>query len=186
MSTLITSTAQIGTIKDAGGNQTAMTIDSSGRILTPQRPAFHAQLISNVSCSADTVTLMPLKTNGTSAPQNNSYNNLNHAGWDNTNTKFVAPVAGVYLLFARTGFYNNNTPSRFAEIKLSFNGSDAHDDMRFVGSHSDGASYADYDGIHGSRIVQLAVNDEIQMKVRSTTAMTVMAPDTSLGGYLIG
>lgn len=181
----MTSTLKIQNIAHTGGT-TAMTVDSSGRILTPQRPAFHAQLISNVACSADAVTLMPLKTNGTSSPQTNSYNNLNHAGWDNTNSKFVAPVAGVYLLFARTGFYNNNSPSRFAEIKLSFNGSDAHDDMRFVGSHNDGSSYADYDGISGSRIVQLAVGDEIQMKVRSTIAMTVMAPDTSLGGYLIG
>ena len=32
MSTLVTTTAQIGTIKDAGGNNTAMTIDSSGVI----------------------------------------------------------------------------------------------------------------------------------------------------------
>jgi len=40
MSTLITTTAQIGTIKDAGGNQTAMTIDSSGRVLMPEVPRF--------------------------------------------------------------------------------------------------------------------------------------------------
>ena len=181
----MTSILKVDSIQNAAGTA-AMTIDSGGRIFTPQRPAFHAQLLSNVTLSADTVTLMSLKTNGTSSPSTNSYNNLGHAGWDNTNSKFVAPVAGLYLLFARTGYFNNNSPSRFAEIKLSFNGSDAYDDMRFVGSHSDGASYADYDGIQGSRIVQLAVGDEIQMKVRSTVAVTVMAPDTSLGGYLIG
>ena len=32
MSTLITSTAQIGTIKDAGGNATAMTVDTAGNV----------------------------------------------------------------------------------------------------------------------------------------------------------
>ena len=173
-------------IRARGSTTDGLTIDSSGRVFTPQRPAFHAQLLSNVALSADTVTLMSLKTNGTSSPSTNSYNNLGHAGWDNTNSKFVAPVAGLYLLFARTAYYNNNSPSRFAEIKLTFNGSEAHDDLRFVGCHSDVASYADYDGIHGSRIVQLAVNDEIQMKVRSTVAVTVMAADTSMGGYLIG
>ena len=37
MSTLVTTTAQIGTIKDAAGNATAMTIDSGGRtVLTGQ------------------------------------------------------------------------------------------------------------------------------------------------------
>ena len=181
----MTGILKVDSIQSSGGT-TGLTIDNSGRVFTPQRPAFHAQLLSNVAISADTVTLMSLKTNGTSSPSTNSYNNLGHTGWDNTNSKFVAPVAGLYLLFARTGYYNNNNPSRFAEIKLSFNGSDAYDDMRFVGSHNDGASYADYDGIHGSRIVQLAVGDEIQMKVRSTIAVTVMASDTSLGGYLIG
>lgn len=35
MSTLITTTAQIGTIKDAGGNNTAMTINNSGNIAMP-------------------------------------------------------------------------------------------------------------------------------------------------------
>ena len=46
MSTLITTTAQIGTIKDAGGNATAMTIASSGditmggHVLNPHTPMF--------------------------------------------------------------------------------------------------------------------------------------------------
>ena len=182
----MSSILKVSEIQDPTNGNSALTIDSSGRVFTPQRPAFHAQLLSNVTLSANTITLMPLKTNGTSSPATNSYNNLGHAGWDNTNSKFVAPVAGLYLLFARTAYYNNNSPSRFAEIKLSFNGSDAHDDMRFVGSHNDGNSYADYDGISGSRIVQLAVGDEIQMKVRSVEAATAMVTDTSLGGYLIG
>ena len=43
MSTLIATTVQSGTIKDAGGNTTAMTIDSSGRVLTPARPAFRVK-----------------------------------------------------------------------------------------------------------------------------------------------
>ena len=46
MSTLITTTAQIGTIKDAGGNNTAMTIDSAGRIKAPQTPLFQATCVT--------------------------------------------------------------------------------------------------------------------------------------------
>ena len=44
MSTLITSTAQIGTIKDAGGSNTGMTINGTGHVLTPNRPAFRAYI----------------------------------------------------------------------------------------------------------------------------------------------
>ena len=42
MSTLVTTTAQIGTIKDAGGNQTAMTIDGSGRVFRSVTPHIFA------------------------------------------------------------------------------------------------------------------------------------------------
>ena len=42
MSTLITTTAQIGTIKDAGGNATAMTFDSSGRVFRSVIPHIFA------------------------------------------------------------------------------------------------------------------------------------------------
>ena len=42
MSTLITTTAQIGTIKDAGGNATAMTIDTSGRVFRSVTPHIFA------------------------------------------------------------------------------------------------------------------------------------------------
>ena len=47
MSTLIATNGNItnvntGTIKDSTGNTTAMTIDSTGRVKTPARPAFRA------------------------------------------------------------------------------------------------------------------------------------------------
>ena len=35
MSTLVTTTAQIGTIKDAGGNANAMTINNAGNVTIP-------------------------------------------------------------------------------------------------------------------------------------------------------
>jgi len=52
MSTLITTTAQIGTIKDAGGNATSMTIDNSGVIT-------HAAGFNNyATASANNTTLI--------------------------------------------------------------------------------------------------------------------------------
>ena len=58
MSTLITTTAQIGTIKDAGGNATSMTIDSSGVIT-------HAAGFNNYAAAnftAGSTTLNPTLT----------------------------------------------------------------------------------------------------------------------------
>ena len=46
MSTLITSTAQIGTIKDAGGNNNAMTIASDGKVAMPNSSGFVSDFVA--------------------------------------------------------------------------------------------------------------------------------------------
>ena len=71
----------VDTIKEGTGSVTAMTIDSTGRILTPARPAF-----------------MVYKT-GTQTGVNDhiSFNNTEFDIGSNWNTNyFLAPVAGVY------------------------------------------------------------------------------------------
>ena len=92
MSTLITTTAQIGTIKDAGGNATAMTIDSTGRVVQPAKPAFHirCQSVNNVDFSSG-VTLA-----GSTYLQSAT---LEEQGGNNFNVstgQYVAPVTGFY------------------------------------------------------------------------------------------
>ena len=90
MSTLVTSTAQIGTIKDAGGNATAMTIDSAGRILRPTSSlvAFDAHPVNAGNVTSGTI------------PFNTASLNLgNH--FNTSSYKFVAPIDGVYEFHAR-------------------------------------------------------------------------------------
>jgi hypothetical protein len=76
-------------IKHTNGT-TAQTIDSSGRVLTPARPAFSvknapsSQAVLNGHVTFDTVTF-----------------NIGN-GWDGTN-KFQAPIAGAYF-FSLTAF----------------------------------------------------------------------------------
>jgi len=89
------STLKVDTIQHSGGT-TAQTIDSTGRILTPARPAFCAKRINSGGgtglsghITLDTVVF-----------------NVGNC-WDGTN-KFQAPVAGIYL-FTFTAFSSGDS-----------------------------------------------------------------------------
>ena len=74
---------KVNTIQDATNSNTAISVDSSGRVTLPQRIAFMGK-------KTDTSTL------SASSSSNVSFNHtdLSHASWDGTT--FTAPIAGVY------------------------------------------------------------------------------------------
>ena len=97
MSTLITTTAQIGTIKDAGGNATAMTVDSSGRIKTPARPAFMVERSANISLTeGNSHQVLPF--DNTIFDVGNNFSTSNH--------NYVCPIAGLYHFALNVRFDN--------------------------------------------------------------------------------
>ena len=74
----------LATIKDSSGTNTAMTIDSTGRILTPARPAFFvAQDSSSTSAYTGAINFNTVHTNVGSH-------------FDISNDRFVVPIAGIY------------------------------------------------------------------------------------------
>lgn len=100
MSTLITTTAQIGTIKDAGGSNTGMTVSSSGHVVMPNRPAFACHLESTVALDGNNGWGA---TSGSSSLSSGAWDwNITHGGynvgshWSDTNNTFTAPIAGLY------------------------------------------------------------------------------------------
>ena len=115
------STLKVGTIQDHANSITAMTIDSTGRVLTPAKPSFfaHRRGQGTQSLSNNTFTLVQL-------------NQVDHniGNYFNTSTyKFTCPVSGVYhfdtSLYiysasqAEVRFYINDASKyRFASVKL--------------------------------------------------------------------
>ena len=107
MSTLITTTAQIGTIKDAGGNATAMTIDSSGRVFQPEKPHFHVTK-NNGHVGASTIIIWNNKTGGGARDT--------EGGYDTSTGKYTIPSGLTGLWWFGVSALTNNTT--YVEVSL--------------------------------------------------------------------
>ena len=89
MSTLITTTVQgVQNIK-YDGSTTAMTIDSAGRVSSPQNPCFFAYMSGG--------TYYPDTTTSTPTPLNATLVNIQNC-WNTSTYKFTAPIAGTYQI----------------------------------------------------------------------------------------
>ena len=103
MSTLITTTAQIGTIKDAGGNATGMTISSSGEVGQPQMTISMFGTSSNTSINTGTAVI----ENWTSLNNSMSFKDVG-SPVTTTGTIFTFPSTGIYEMHLIVGFYGTN------------------------------------------------------------------------------
>ena len=178
--TTATGGLNVGTIKDVGNNATAMTIDASGRVLTPARPAFSARGSGSWVDVADGATTVIAMATA----------DINIGSHYNTSTyKFTAPVAGVYHLSAIIYLRNNGGSSSdsgtYGYIKLQKNDSNVAGFEAIHGYLNNG----DADQTHSiSGLIQLAVNDTVRMVMQSAGSGTSSfnGANSSFHGYLVG
>lgn len=139
----MTSILKVDSIQNAAGTA-AMTIDSSGRVSTPNVVAWRVK-----------------KTNGDAGTGLITFNLLEiNQGSAYSGTRMTAPIAGIYLV-SFTGRHNSQTATH-CEFKK--NGT------AFLGfrSTSTGGTVGNV-GISATAIVDLAVNDYVEVSVVSGT-----------------
>ena len=177
MSTLITTTAQIGTIKDAGGNNTAMTIDSTGRVLMPQVPMFQVHASGNSYVSANQTIAFDTEE----IDVGNNFNTSNYT--------FTAPVNGYYHMHAHV--YVDVDSGTDANVHYKLNGSDYNGINIGAAIYSyayNNAGGAAHEPLDLPLIMKLAAGDEVKVDVitAGTAAYYAGSRETWWFGYLIG
>ncbi len=161
------STLKVGTIQSTTAN-TAMTIDSSGRVTYPQLIAFMGK-------KTDT------GTTGNSSSTNITFDNtkLAHSSWDNTT--FTAPIAGIYRIFFNG--HKQSLDSNPLELAIYKNGSKFETAYSLSSSSVRTRNSVDV-------VMQLSVNDAITFRILQGDAYggdsTGTGSSLMCSGHLLG
>ena len=169
---------KVNTIQDATNSTTAMTVDSSGRILTPARPAFRARMSDGTGGAGVTGTLV-FETEDFDIGGN----------YDTSNGRFTAPIAGIYWLSFDSLTATNTSGSANASTDV------VYVDFQKNGTSIEGSrSYAYHTGgnfqtsIVRTDILSLSANDYITVHFGSEHAYfdNNNSYDPVFQGYLLG
>ena len=177
----------VETLQHTNGT-TAATIDSSGRILQPAKPAFSATITTTYTVNAaGTSTAVDYNTNGT---EQFDIGNC----FDKTNNKFIAPVAGIYQ-FHISLRVDSITANNYINMGLrapSYSGNGqgtSQSDIVFRSAYVMlGSPSTDYQSLTSSAILQCTANQEIEHWVRteSDTSIGINDRGSMFSGCLLG
>lgn len=175
----MTSTLKVQNIAHTGGT-TAMTVDSSGRVTEPAKPAFRVSYGASggwVSAGGNNVNKI-LEFNTAS---------VNVGGhWSTSTHDFTVPVAGAYFFYAQA-YFNSNGDNRELRIQRTFAGGGTDYVHTIINAMEAGRDQT----VMISDIYTLAVGDKVDFYFRvasSSGSNDVYARDdyTWGMGYLIG
>lgn len=152
------------------GSSERMRIDSSGHITTPYNAAFYAVNSGTGSDNGDGITTNP--------PIFPNIVLNRGSGYNASNTRFTAPVSGLYTFTGNTAYKQTNLD---LAIRLTKNGGYVTDVLRFIGypqSHS---------GVCWAVTIYLAANDYISLDTMgSTYHRNNNSVPNWFAGYLVG
>ena len=156
----------------------AMTIDASGRILTPARPAFRAEKrASNQSISDSTTTAITFEHEAFDIGSN----------YNASNSRFTAPIAGIYHFNSITRAVANGGTMDYFIMFLYKNGS-LYSDMFQMQTSANNMLNSH---LGGSVTVQLAATDYVEIRVQISGTSPLVHSHASgqrtwFSGFLVG
>ena len=158
-------------------NTSALTIDSNGNLLKPQKIAFMSKLDSGFNPGTASRTVIPFKTNN-SADRVFNFGN----GFDSANNRFVAPIAGLYLIFSLARVDSHST-SYYHILRFRLNGSVINEGYYIMVPNS-----SSYQSSYIQCYVNMSANDYIDVCTQSSgdSSYTLEQSATHFSGHFIG
>jgi hypothetical protein len=170
----MTSILKVSSIQDPTNSNTAMSIDTNGRILTPARPAFSAVLTAqrngqNLSTEAAMIL---------DAKEFDIGNNL-----DLSTSEFTAPVNGIYSFTAVVGLTAATTATSVQLLLYKNGAKQAPDSNANISQDPQGGSHVSV--IH-TALLQLVTGDVIKYNFDCNGDSNVNLRNTEFSGFLVG
>ena len=164
----------VQTIQHTNGTD-AMTIDSSGRVLMPARPAFLYRTGTQNNLTINTWQTV------------NFNDKLFEVGsnFNTTNKSFVAPVDGLYQFNASVRTDNVDSASNYIQVKFTGGPQDHHFGLQTLTRYSGDLAYMQWSG---STAMLLSANDAIQVQIYQSggSSQTDIQNDSRYSGFLVG
>ena len=171
------STLKVGTIQDHANGNNALVIDSSGRVTQPAKPAFRAEKRASNQTYSGGQPKVTFEHETFDIGSN----------YDTSNSRFVAPVSGVYFFQSILRFVGDNNTLDYGKVMLFINGSINSDLFQF----NVRADYMQNSHVNGSCLVQLNANDYAEIMVEMSGSNPVIhahsgGARTYFTGFLVG
>ena len=172
------SSVNLSTIKDSTGNTTAMTIDSSGRILTPARPAFSCR----PNGAMNFINQPYWKTTVFQTVDFDIGSNLNAGGY------FVCPVTGIYQFnyHVRLDLVGTSYIIIALSSTLSGNAPDASESLYLNTYVINGSPSGSYHTLTSSALVQLTAGTNVMPWHYSADTSYSIKVASHYSGFLVG
>ena len=172
-----TTELDLATIKDSTGTNTAMTIDSNGRILQPARPAFSVYLNTGTSVGDNTsIANIPFDTKDFDIGTNVTVSN---------NAEFTAPVSGVYQFNLEVEL-DNVTTAHWGSLYVYINDTAPSDNNLAYRALIDPTG-GEYQHFSNSFLIQLTASQTVNPKFQvSGDTATRVRSGTRFSGFLVG
>jgi hypothetical protein len=177
------STLNVDQIGHSTSGTTALTVDSSGRVTTPARPAFHVHLGGSGVNLTEGNDHQILPFNTVEFDIGGNYNT--------TNYNYVCPVDGVYF-FALNARIDAAAAGGYLRI-IIYKGNDAATNVSPFGTYGSflgtltGSHSAAYESMVVSGVLQCSAGDIVTpMGGHNTDGSIDLQAESQFSGYLVG